>query len=233
MSVTSLIIDAYHSSTLVAQELEVVTGTQLFNGLKLLNQILNKPNAKAIKIPYTHSITFNTEAGKEEYSLPGLISVVALTFLLGSVHVPLDILSVSQYKNLGRIQGLKSVLSKAYVGRTEFGSTISFYPAPIQIYEINLTGVFFLNSVTFTTDIDSTLDQFYRDYLEHALAVSLCIYNRVPVPPDLRIDLASYEDSVSQIPGIDLSTRKVNIFKRNFGTASIARAAMFYEGELA
>lgn len=217
MSVTSLITNAYYQSQIVARELEQVSGAQLQDGLRLLNVLLNNQNSAASRIPYTSDTTLNTVVGQETYFIPGLISLETASYDLGGVLYRLILETTINYKSRNRVRDLKTILSSLYLDRKLGGSDIQFYPLPDQVYEVILTGTFFLNSVVLATDIESILDLYYINFLEYALAELLCIFNRVPVPVGLVKEVKKHEHNLRELPGADLTPQKIHNFRGGAG----------------
>ena len=79
MNTNELIVNAYYLSEIVSRELEEVSGSQLADGLRMLNGILAEKSAKGYQIPYYTETEFNTVIGQEEYFVQGLIDVSTVT----------------------------------------------------------------------------------------------------------------------------------------------------------
>ena len=72
----------------MARNLQVPTGDQIYDGLQMLNDLLNFKQIETDLIPYWQSITFNAVPGQEFYFLPYVAAVEVSTFNLGVVRYP-------------------------------------------------------------------------------------------------------------------------------------------------
>src|ERR1017187_9117152 len=85
-SALDLITRAYYLSQVVSRELQVVSGTQITDGLYLLNSLIDFKNSDLREIPYYNELDFNAVQGQEKYTIPNLLSVDSLTFNIGPVR---------------------------------------------------------------------------------------------------------------------------------------------------
>src|ERR1035437_8180851 len=85
-----LITRAYYLSQVVSRELQVVTGTQVTDGLYLLNAILDSKGSDLREIPYYQEYDFPSIQGVEKYFIPGLLSADSLTFNIGPVRYAMN-----------------------------------------------------------------------------------------------------------------------------------------------
>ena len=81
-TVTQLVTDAFHTSGIVGEEFETVSGEQQNKGFRLLNSLLAKKTADKSGIPYFIEYNSYFVIGQEQYVIPGLISVDTLTFFI-------------------------------------------------------------------------------------------------------------------------------------------------------
>ena len=85
-SALTLITRSYYLSQIVARNLETVTGDQITDGLFLLNALLDYKSTDIRLIPYFQRYTFNSVVAQEEYYIPNLLYIDALTFNIGDVR---------------------------------------------------------------------------------------------------------------------------------------------------
>ena len=81
-----LINRAYYLSQIVARDLQVVSGSQVEDGLYLLNALLDVKGSDLRLIPYFQYYPLTAVANQEKYFVPNLLYVDSMTFNIGPVR---------------------------------------------------------------------------------------------------------------------------------------------------
>src|SRR5579862_6454016 len=92
-----LITRSWYLSGIVARNLQVDTGDQIYDGLDMLNDLLNFKQIETDLIPYWQYITFNAVPGQEFYFLPNVAAIETSTFNINVVRYPMVSTSRSNY----------------------------------------------------------------------------------------------------------------------------------------
>ncbi len=157
-TVTNLIADAFYDSGVVAREFEELQGYQLNDGLLWLNQILGDKAVDNGDIPYiTVQYPLTLVVGQEEYFIPGLVDIQAITFNIGSVRYQMDYVDRVRYFGQPRADNINS-LPLSYTYERQLGGTrIWVYFSPQEAYVANITGNFFLQNVSLNQDLSTPI----------------------------------------------------------------------------
>lgn len=209
MDVAELVTRAWYLSGIVARELEQVSGSQISDGLFLLNQIIAEKSATGRFIPYYLHIEKNTVIGQESYFFEGLVSLDALVFTKDSVRYPMVRQNRRKYWGTGRVNTITALPYYYYAERVNGGTDIYLYYLPnSNDYVLTATGRFSLESVKLGEDILNNLDAFYVSYLLHLLAKRMCnLYNVTFAVQKERV-LQDLEDTVIDVNPMDLRMKK-------------------------
>jgi len=222
-TVNELISGAYYASGIVSREFETVSGTQIANGLRWLNELLNKKVIEPDLIPYEGSTTFNSIIGQEEYNISNLIKPDTLTFVKDTVRYPVDLIPRNQYHGRSRVQTIESLPYQGLYDKELGGCKIFMYWLPDEIYTFTIYGIFRLADVALGDDLDTTLDKFYINYLRIALADKICTEYSKNVPSVIAKELAEFQALISkQSRRLDMSVKKQSTLhkqKRGFNWA--------------
>jgi hypothetical protein len=227
MNVTGLISSAFYLSAIVSREFETVSGSQMEEGLSVLNEILSVQNIGPATIPYYGNFSFTGIIGQEKYTVPNLISVDAITFNLSNVRYNLRALDRSRYFGMSRVDNINSLPSYYFFDRQLGVGEIYVYYLPASDYEFNINGKFALQSVTLDQDLSTTLDPFYIRYLRYYLAKSLCSEYQDEVPRGVLQELSLLNKKIKYFSGVDLVSNFPNPFG---GTAMNPIEAQLYTG---
>src|SRR6267142_2106207 len=109
LTANQLITDAYHLSGIVSIDFELPTGSQITEGLRLLDGILDESSLDATMIPYYTHLDFNTIVNQEIYEIPNLVELTSLTFNIDNVRFPMTRDSLNRYNATGRVDNLFSL----------------------------------------------------------------------------------------------------------------------------
>jgi hypothetical protein len=210
-TVTKLINNAFYTSGIVAREFQTVSGTQFQEGLDYLNEILGDTRAADDMLSYFTRYTFNTVVGQEKYTIPGLIEVDTLTFVLNTVRYQMNETQRIEYFGTPRANNINSLPLMYHVERQLNGADIYMYFKPESVYVMELWGLFGLTAVALNDDLLLTYDQFYINYLKYMLAQRICVNYDYDVSAKLREQVKYYEGIISkQSQQMDLKIQKIS-----------------------
>ena len=214
MAVTALdlITRSYYLSQVVSRELQTVSGSQIADGLYLLNALLDFKSTDTRLIPYYDRTTFNTIAGTEMYFRPNLLMIDALTFNIGSVRYSMYEQTRDQYFNTPRVDGITSLPFSYRVERVLGGANIYLYFVPADVYVMNLSGKYALSEVTLMQDMSLVYDKFYLEYIRHELSNMICSDYGATLPDATMATLEQYRKKLLAVSPPDLSIQSHNYF---------------------
>jgi hypothetical protein len=226
-SAAALITESMYLSGIVARDLETPNGSQLRDGLRLLNMLLTEKSISARLIPYYARIDVPTVAAQESYFIENLVNLEELTLTFENVRYSLQYLTRDQYFGSSRAENI-STLPVFYTYEREKGGTrIYLYFPPDRVYELNVMGKFSLSTVGYDDDLTLAFDQFYIDYLTYALAERICGSYNVTFTSENNEALKDYENALKGISPVDLIISKKSTLQRkvglNWGDINIGR----------
>lgn len=206
---TELITDAYYLSSIVSREFETVTGSQITDGLAKLNDVLADRTIDHGTIPYTKQLLMNAVSGQSVYPIPDLIDLDVFVFYINGLRYETINQQRQQFFGSFRQVDIKSLPFNWHVERNLNGATLYLYFVPDTNFPLELWGEFRLASVTLMQDLSLTLDKFYTNFLKYLLADRLCQFNSFRVPPDVALQLAKYNQWITNNTNVmDLRTEK-------------------------
>lgn len=204
-TVVQLITRAYYLSGKLAEGFQVITGSQLKDGLRLLNAVLSIKSVNERLIPYFTEYQFNAIVGQEKYFIPNLIYAETLTFNYQNVRFSIDLLGRKKYQGTPRVNGIDSLMFWAHVERAKGGANLFMYFLPDSTYPCTIWGKFSLNNVSLNQDLEQTLDDFYIEYLRYSLAEYICHENNIEFQPQNKKKLEQYEQAFLDVSPPDLT----------------------------
>lgn len=212
---TELITDAYYLSSVRAQGFETVSGAELSQGLKLLNDLLSIKTANNSLIPYYTQYDFNAIQNQEKYFIPNLIDVETFVFYISSVRYATQPQSRREYFGSARAENIASLPYNWHYERTKGGANFFMYFLPQSDYPCTIWGKFSLSNVVLGQDLSLTLDQYYLTYLRYGLAEYIADNNNITLPPGASSKLRELESVITDISPMDLTIRKTSTLQTN------------------
>jgi hypothetical protein len=209
-----LINRAYYLSQVVGREVQTVSGTQVTDGLYLLNALLDVKGSDLRLIPYFQEYIFNSVAGQEEYFVPNLLYVDSMTFNIGTVRYAMADLTRKQYFATARVDNITSLPFSYRVERALGGANVFLYFLPSQAFVMKIWGKFGLSEVTLETDLSLIYDLYYIEYLRYALAEYICCEWGTTFPDQAKAKYMEIRKKLMDISPPDLSVRKQSYFSR-------------------
>lgn len=226
-TVQQLITNSYYLSQVVARELQSVSGSQISDGLDLMNDLLGVQSGQVRLISYFKEYNSTLVAGQEKYTIPGLIYAETFTFNIGPVRYQTYNLSRDQYWGSSQVDNINALPFNFNFERTLGGSILSVYFKPQDNYPFRVWGKFGLNAVILTDDLEAVYDRYFIVYLRYALAEYICNFYNMPMPEEARIKLQELTRVVTDISPPDLKMKKLSSFSTgspfNWGDVNLGK----------
>jgi hypothetical protein len=210
-----LITRSYFLSQVLARDLQTISGSEMDDGLYLLNALLDVKFSDLQLIPYYSNYQFNTVQGTEMYFIPNLAEADTTTFNIGTVRFSMNELTRKEYFSTPRVDQLQALPFSYRYERTLGGANLFLYFVPNQAYLVNIWGKFALSDVTEFQDLSLTYDLYYIEYLRHALAQYICSEYGQSFP---EVTAQKYKEIVKKLKSI--SPADLSITKRSFFTTN-------------
>ncbi len=224
---TQLISRSLYLSGIVAKDEQTPSGTQINDGLSLLNAVLAIKTANKRLIPYYTSFDFNPVVGQETYFIENLIHVETITFNIGVVRYSMMEIKRKRYFGDGRVDNILSLPFSWHFERQFGGGNLYLYFLPNQVYPIKMWCKFTLQAVTLDQDLSLSMEPFYIEYLRYALAEYICQEYSIDVPPQTAQKLSEYESIIQDISPLDLTMTKSSCLQSsstlNWGDINIGK----------
>lgn len=215
MLVREVINRAYYLSGYAARKFETVDGEDITDGLNYFNEVVEEKAIGGNLIPYFTHDTFNSVVGQEVYFVENLVSCVVLTFNIDTVRFTLQKVDTQRYFNIMRANNITSLPYEYYVERQDGGSNIYLYFLPSDIWEFQITGIYKLTTDDLDTELNSTLDMFYQNYILWSSARKIAMYNSVPWTPDKEKEYLKYETMIESMRTKDMTLKKLSPFVKS------------------
>ena len=238
-----LITRAWFLSGIVARNLQVPTGDQIYDGLQMLNDLLNFKQIETDLIPYWQYITFNAVPQQEYYFLPYVAAIETSTFNLGVVRYPMVGTSRSNYFGSSRVDNIYTLPFSWNYERSVGGGSFGMYFIPDQPYVMKMKAKIFMVDVDLQTDLQDVTASFvntynvanyttysfinngiqgydtaYIEYLRYALARYMCSEYGVLFNPESEKILMSYQRKLMYESPPDLTGKKLSILNSDRAT---------------
>jgi hypothetical protein len=224
---TQLITRAYYLSGVVSKDLQSVSGSQLTEGLFLLNALLDTKTANQRLIPYFNKYEFDAVEEQEKYEIPNLVEAECLTFHIGDVRYSMKPQSRVDYMGSARVNNVQSLPYYWHIERTKDGADLYMYFVPNADYPCELWGKFSLQNVALGQDLSETYPMFYLEYLRYALAEYICQEYNITFPPQNAMKLNEFEQIIIDISPTDYTMQKLSSLQLengfNWGDVNIGR----------
>ena len=237
-----LITRSWFLSGIVARNLQIPTGDQIYDGLQMLNDLLNFKQIETDLIPYWTYISLPLVANQEYYFLPYVAAIESATFNIDVVRYPMDYVSRRNYYGSSRVDNISTLPFSWNYNRALGGGNMALYFKPESNYPMKMMVKLFLVDVTLTTDLTNIsevvpytfinsanqgLDTAYIEYLRYALAQYMCSEYGVLFNPESEKILTSYKRKLMYESPPDLSSIKTSILTEcqglNWGDINIGK----------
>jgi hypothetical protein len=227
-----LVTRSWFLSGIVARNLQVPTGDQIYDGLQMLNDLLNFKQIEIDLIPYWTYIELPLVANQEFYFLPYVAAIESATFNIDVVRYPMDYVSRRNYYGTSRVDNISTLPFSWNYNRSLGGGNMALYFLPESNYPMKMMVKIFLVDVTLQMDLTNLseivpynfinssnqgLDTSYIEYLRYALAQYMCSEYGVLFNPESEKILTSYKRKLMYMSPPDLSTQKTSILTQGNG----------------
>lgn len=208
---SDLVTDSYYLSSIVSREFETPTGSQMSDGLNLLNDVIADRTVDNGTIPYTNTLSFPAIGNQSEYFIQDCIDIDVFVFFINTVRYQTNNQQRAEFFGTTRAMDISSLPFRWHFERKLNGGTLSLYFKPDQAYPLEIRGTFRLQFVTEFQDLSLTLDRFYTNFLKYLLIERLCQYNSFKVPQDCAKQLEKYIGWINNKTNvIDLRQQKLS-----------------------
>jgi len=237
-----LITRSWFLSGIIARNLQVPTGDQIYDGLQMLNDLLNFKQIETDLIPYWTYIQLPLVANQEFYFLPYVAAIESATFNIDVVRYPMDYVSRRNYYGSSRVDNISTLPFSWNYNRALGGGNMALYFKPESDYPMKMMVKLFLVDVTLQTDLtdiseivpytfinsaNQGLGTAYIEYLRYALAQYMCSEYGVLFNPESEKTLTSYKRKLMWESPPDLSSIKTSILTEqnglNYGDINIGK----------
>jgi hypothetical protein len=227
-----LITRSWFLSGIIARNLQVPTGDQIYDGLQMLNDLLNFKQIEIDLIPYWTYIELPLVPGQEFYFLPYVAAIESATFNIDVVRYPMDYVARRNYYGSSRVDNISTLPFSWNYNRALGGGNMALYFKPEAAYPLKMMVKLFLVDVTLQTDLTNVsqvvpytfinssnqgLDTSYIEYLRYALAQYMCSEYGILFNPESEKILTSYKRKLMYIGPPDLSNIKTSILTAGTG----------------
>lgn len=215
MLVRALITQSWYLSGLVGRQFETVDGSEITDGLEILNQFLDEQSATGKSIPYYTRLSVPPVVGQEAYIVPNCILVDSITYTIDTVRYRMQRKSRFEFFGIGRVNNINSLPVSYYVERTLGGSTFYVYFTPtsdIDAFEVD--GRFSLGNVTLDLELNTRIDSFYVQYLKYSLARRLCDWFNVGFADQKDATRKRLEQAIEDVNYQDFTRTNINPLSR-------------------
>ena len=239
-----LVTRSWFLSGIVARNLQVPTGDQIYDGLQMLNDLLNFKQVETDLIPYWTYIELPLTPGEEFYFLPYVAAIESATFNIDVVRYPMDYTTRRMYYGSSRVDNIATLPFNWNYNRALGGGNMALYFKPESAYPMKMMVKLFLVDVTLDTDLTNVsevvpytfinssnqgYDTSYIEYLRYALAQYMCSEYGVLFNPESEKILTAMKRKLMYVSPPDLTVIKTSILCSenaggvNWGDVNIGR----------
>lgn len=239
-----LVTRSWFLSGIVARNLQIPTGDQIYDGLQMLNALLDFKQIQTDLIPYWTYIELPLVAGQEFYFLPYVAAIESATFNIDVVRYPMDYTTRRMYYGSSRVDNIATLPFNWNYNRALGGGNMALYFKPESAYPMKMMVKLFLVDVTLQTDLTNIsesvpytfinsanqgYDTSYIEYLRYALAQYMCSEYGVLFNPESEKILNGMKRQLMYVSPPDLTVIKTSILCSenaggvNWGDVNIGR----------
>jgi len=212
-----LVTRAYYLSGIVARDYQFTSGTQISDGIFLLNEFLSIKSADTGLIPYFTRTDIRLVTGEEKYFIPNLVDLEMIVFYLSNVRFEMENRSRYNYFGISRADHVTSLPLTWHAERVKDGTDIYFYFLPDKNYPITFTGKYQLTQTALNMDLEQFYDKYMLSYFRYGLASYLCQEDGIATPPEVAQEILNFENKLRYVSPMDLTMRKKEYFKSGPG----------------
>lgn len=224
-TVRKLITEAYYLSSIVAKDLEQVTGDQLADGLLKFNEVISFLGADIKRIPYFKEYNFLSVPEVDKYFIPYLVEADTVTYLNQNVRFVTYKQTRKEFFGTYRAENINSLMFNCHLERCLGGSNLYFYFKPANEYPCKIWGKFGLEMVSedqIDLDLLTIYDMYFITYLRYSLAEYICQEYNIDFQNEAEERLREIEKKIMDISPPDLTIDKGTLFPCGGGSLSYA-----------
>lgn len=227
LTARALITEAYYLTGIVGRDFETATGSQLTDGVNLLNEILALKAVDLRHVPFFQAFNFTAIIGQEKYFIPNMVDISSATFNIDTVRYSIAVDNRKDYFGAARVDSISSLPYKWHAERVKGGMDFYVYFLPEKAYPMELWGKFALSSVDANTDLELTYEEAYLVYLRYELASFIADFANIPLPIAVQKRFHVLEQMFVDISPIDFTLQKRSTLQQgnsfNYGQANLGR----------
>lgn len=155
-TVLKLVTNSLYISGIVAREFQDPEGTQIIDGLDILNDILDDTAVENDMIPYYSRYSQTLATAQYSYFIPNLIEIDTITFFISGVRYSMSKYERREFFGTARADNIQSLPFSWHIEREANGATLFLYFLPDTGYPIEIWGQFKLNQVTINQDLQAS-----------------------------------------------------------------------------
>lgn len=154
-----LITESFYAAGVVSRQFATVSGQQVLDGLRWLNNIIDEKAIDIGMIPYETVYQFDSEVNVEEYFIPNLQKINTLVFYIENVRYSMTFEKRNQYFGASRVDNIQALPFNWYFENCFGGGKLYIYFKPDQAYPMTIHGVFRLENVSLGQDLAANVSQ--------------------------------------------------------------------------
>ena len=212
MKASVLINTALNLSGILSNVLQEQDSQEGQDGLFWLNRLLKMKSASGKLLPYYGHVSITPQPNQEIYFVENLVTAEVLTFFIQGVRYSMRGQNRNRYFGEPRAENISSLPFEWYWERVNGGMNIYIYfkPDP-QINELKVTGLLGFDTVTYSTEFNDFMDDFYQTFLMYELAQALCNFYKISLPPDTKVKLKEMQYEMNAINPRDFYIKKKSL----------------------
>jgi hypothetical protein len=231
MKASVLINDAYRFGNIIAEEGQTLTATQLSDGARLLNYIIDDINKNGNEISLNAQEVFTLPSGQQTFTLNDYIKINKMQFNISTIWIDVELLSTEDFYNFAVIDNVKSLPFSGYAKRTATGIEMFFYFIPDRDFPVRIVSG--LKKIVNLQPDDDLSDEslFYKTLLVWTLANDLRVRNQMGRDPEISKKINEIKNRLKDIKPINhnINTVKIGITGESASQKSMRLSA---EGSL-
>lgn len=229
-NIRDLILLSYRDAVILGND-EILSGPQEEEGLDRLNLKIQNLYSRGINIPFYSEVNFNLVPLQSDYVISELIGAdvtappfIELNFVniyYGNVWLPIEIVPVSNYYNLPRVQQSSSLPAKVTIVYQNEECILKFYYPPTNNYPCKAIGKSG-NPTLALTDSIKVMPKTFQRFLEFALAIELnAVYHLEDMPDYIMEEYKEMYESLKSEVQRDTSSYPNPFFRKGPWTQDI------------
>lgn len=224
---TQLVTSSFYLANILARDDQVISGSQLQEGVNLLNEFISIKTANQSLIPYFSEYDFLSVISQKKYFIPRAVLLETLTYEIGGVRYATTPIGRISFQGNARVNNIDSLAYEWHFERCKGGANIFIYFGQGGVYPMKVWGKFSLAEVILNEDLSLIYDGYYIAYFRYGLAEILCEQYGASFKPSSKQKLEELEQILCQISPLDMSVNKTSFMGSksgiNYGQVNIGK----------